>query len=310
MGRVRRAALLLAACFGAALLRAAETKTASGAAFLKLGVGARAAGMGWARTAAAEGASAVHDNPGGLAWLARPEASASHAAFMEGSRLDSLSYARPAGPAVLGASALFLSQPGLEGRGANRERTGAFQAADGAAALTLSRRAGDAAGAGINVRFFRQRLGEASAEGAALDAGVSWRTPLRGVRLGGVLSHMGPSVRLGESSGRLPTALTVGASYAPMPSLLFALDAHRPFFDGEGRVFMGLEFSPLPGVSLRAGQAFSALSGGKPDASPFSFSEGFGAGVGVSVSRCRVDYAFTPAGELGNQQRISVSVRF
>ncbi len=73
-----------ARCAVAALLWLALVGRPAGAAFLDIGAGARAPGLGDAFTALADDAYAVHYNPAGLAQLERPEISAAYAALFLG----------------------------------------------------------------------------------------------------------------------------------------------------------------------------------------------------------------------------------
>ena len=81
---MKKMILRSARCAAAALLGLALAGRPAGAAFLDLGAGARAPGLGDAFTALADDAYAVHYNPAGLAQLQRPEISAAYAALFLG----------------------------------------------------------------------------------------------------------------------------------------------------------------------------------------------------------------------------------
>ncbi|MBI5244470.1 MAG: hypothetical protein HY922_12460, partial [Elusimicrobia bacterium] len=63
----------------------------------------------------------------------------------------------------------------------------------------------------------------------------------------------------------------------------------------------------LPMFMLRAGYASQAARAASGGSMPLG---GFGGGFGLKFGNCRADYTFTPFGELGNVQRISLGVRF
>ena len=67
----------------------------------------------------------------------------------------------------------------------------------------------------------------------------------------------------------------------------------------------GAELGLLGPVTVRGGY----LSAG---ASPGGLGQGTGAsaGVGLALGRLRVDYAFSPAGELGGAQRLALAFRW
>ena len=101
LGRIGRS-------FIASVLHAAfSSKSAgtSGAAFLKIGAGARPTAMGGAYTALADDANALYWNPAGLVRLEKREFSASHAEMFESTRLDFLAYAHPTSQGTFARSA-------------------------------------------------------------------------------------------------------------------------------------------------------------------------------------------------------------
>lgn len=109
-------AILLVYC--AAYSYAAPGETTAN--FLKLGIGARALGMGEAFSAVADDASAVYWNPAGLAQLGRQEAVLMHAEHVEEIHLEFLGYAFPLAPMrVVAARATYLSTGKIEAFGAS-----------------------------------------------------------------------------------------------------------------------------------------------------------------------------------------------
>ena len=88
-------ALLLAA--GSASAKSASMAGTSGAQFLKLGAGARAAGMSDAFTAIADDAFAAYYNPAGLARMDRPQLGGAHSAMFQSVSYQSLSFVVPFG---------------------------------------------------------------------------------------------------------------------------------------------------------------------------------------------------------------------
>lgn len=68
---------------------------------------------------------------------------------------------------------------------------------------------------------------------------------------------------------------------------------------------LGTEYAFLGNLALRAGYGANTLSRGSRG--PFG---GVGAGLGLRLRSFGLDYAFTPFGELGDVQRLSLSARF
>ena len=115
---------------GLLVLAAQAGWAAETAAFLDIGVGARAAGMGGAYTALADDANTVYWNPAGLARLEKREASVSHAELGRSTRHDFLAYAHPAPQGTFAGAFTYLSQGSIEGHDGLGRPTGSFNASD------------------------------------------------------------------------------------------------------------------------------------------------------------------------------------
>gem|GEM_PF-3595304 len=77
---------------------------------------------------------------------------------------------------------------------------------------------------------------------------------------------------------------------------------------------LGTEYAVFSALSLRMGYLAGSVpvgmgegSGGHKASDEVSR---LGAGLGMRISGYQIDYAFTPLGELGNTQRISLNARF
>lgn len=298
MNRASLAALMLCAA-GAA--RGAET-----ADFLRLQPGARAAAMGEAMAASADDLNAFTVNPAGLALSKTRQAGFAHAELFEDTRLDHAGYIHPFGEAgTAGLSVLRLSHAKLEGRDAAGARDGTFSAADTAVSAAFARQAAPGLVAGAALKYVDAQIADTHGRGAAADLGAVWTREEGPVpfSLGAAALHLGPGIKRDRDREPLPATLAVGVAARPVKQALLALDLrHRPNASGT-EVSLGGEYAVLEAFRLRAGYA---LRPGE-DAGGAS---GLGAGFGLTLSKVVIDYAFSPYGELGNAQRVALSIRF
>ena len=283
----------------------------SGAAFLKIGTGARPAAMGGAYTAMADDVDALYYNPGGLAQLNRRELGATHTEWLLGSKFDFLGYAHPTKLGTFALGVTRLSTGKQEARDANRQSSGEFGASDSAYTLSFSRGLGyGGTGVGANLKFLQSTIGSYSAQTQAVDLGARQQFSGSPLALGISLLNIGPGMKFLNQRDPLPLTLSLGAAYRLGGVLHLALDIRREINDKRTEVGIGTEYALLPSLSLRVGYASqSARTVGNGGGALASFS-GLGAGLGINMRRFRADYTFTPFGQLGNVQRVSLGARF
>lgn len=287
----------------------------AGSSLLEQGVGARAAAMGFAYSALADDATALHWNPAGLSTVERREWSGSHAELAAGTKQEFIGYARSIGGFGFGAGAEYLHHSALEGRSSDRRPTGDFKAQDMLVTLGGSRKMSEAFRLGASVKVLRSEIADASATGWAADLGSQWIASGGRWRLAGGARNLGPRLQYQDSDENLPSALYVGAAYQSGP-LLFASDFKQGIYRADSSLNLGAEFSAARFMALRTGYLFRpgfrnlGTSSGSSQSSRLENLAGLGLGVGFQVKSARLDYAFSPAGELGSVHRISVSARY
>lgn len=280
----------------------AETKT--GAAFLSVGVGARAAGLGGAYTAVAEDPSALYWNPAGLSIQNRREVLASYSGWAD-ARHHFLGYVQPTRWGALGMGGLFVGQNQLEGRSESRERTGSFGASDAAVFLSAARPLSPSLRTGLGVKLIRQTIAAEEAQGYAVDVGVSFAPVHRPWRLGLAARNWGPKMSFVREKYSLPTTLGGGVS-AGLGSLgLASLDVDWSPVNKQTSVKGGVEWAPASALRLRGG--YTAALTNVPAGEVLS---GLVWGLGVGRGAYRLDYAYTPGNDLGSVQHLSVGVSF
>lgn len=298
--------LLLLACalpfLGLSAAVAAET-----ASFLKIIPGARPIAMGGAFTGIADDLNSLSVNPAGLSRMPTRQASFMHAELFAGTRYDSLAFGQPAFGGAIGIGLQRLSQATIEGRDADRRETGGFTASDMAFGAAYSKRF-PVATFGAQIKLIESRIADATARTTALDLGVQRGMSVRGLplSLGAAVRNLGPGLKFESETNQLPTAVSVGTGLRLAGALLLAADvSHRPY-DDRYSFGLGTEYALLPALSVRTGYA-SASQSGSGAASGLT---GLGLGFGLKIYRGQLDYAFAPAGELGNAQRLGFTARF
>ncbi|HXX64293.1 MAG TPA: type IX secretion system protein PorQ [Bacteroidota bacterium] len=169
---------------------------------------------------------------------------------------------------------------------------------------------------GAAAKFIFSSIAGYHSTGLAGDLGLLYLIPGSKITLGASVRNMG--TQLSTYAGLhepLPVDLTVGGSIVPRGiPLLLNINLHRlnesaDTFGDRFRAFtIGGEFTLSRVFVLRVGydnQARKDLQTG-----PSAGLAGFSAGVGITVSATRVDYALSSYGAIGSLHRISVSSSF
>jgi long-subunit fatty acid transport protein len=294
------------------LLLPASSYAAETAAFLKLGVGARAIGMGGAYTAVADDVHALAWNPAGLSGMSKRELGATHAELAAETRYDFVGYAQPTKYGTFGGAATYLSQGTIQGRDANGAPTGGFSASDQAVSFGFASRLAAGYKLGANVKYIRSSIAETSAQSFALDLGGQYAlTGLRGpgVPLFGLsVLNIGPGMKFLDQTSQLPLTFAAGLGYRLPMGLIVAMDYKQRPHSNDSEISVGTEYALLSNFALRAGygsaRSYNSNTGG------LGSLNGFATGLGFKFSAYSLDYSFTPMGELGNVQRFSLGARW
>jgi len=293
--------------------------------FLSIGYGARAQGMG---------ASFVSIADNGFACYWNPAATSSSGHLLEFTHAenfshlvvyDAIGYSRPGRGYGLGLVALRLavkdipntSQALLDvngngimdpGERLDYDRITFFNDAETAILLNYSRRLGIGLDGGLNVKIINKSLGQNTAWGAGLDAGLIAFLPHR-LKIGLNLQDITTTYLAWDTGTResiYPTA-KLGASYRPgfARSLTLSADADIRFENrGSSANYhlgplsadlrWGLEYWIRGRLALRLGADQEQLT----------------AGAGLSWGRFRFDYAYLGHSELRGSTRLSASYVF
>jgi len=296
----------------ASVLMASSSVMASGtgsrgtatAQFLKFGAGARAAALGEAYTALASGAEALYWNPAGLASLERWSAGFMHMAGFEESSYEFLGFAMPAASGVVAVGAQYFTTGAIDKLDATGMSQGTFTPSDLGLSLSYAGKLKDY-GVGGSVKFVRSTV-VGSGEAVAVDLGVQTPALLDGkLTLGLSARNFGTEMKFEEASESLPSSLRLGGAYELAAGLVVAVDLASPS-DNRVEAALGAEWA----LKIGSDWKFAARAGGNTrtlgDIDGFT---GASFGAGLSAKGVSVDYAVVPAGDLGTNHRISVSLR-
>jgi len=284
-------------------LRAADPGDA-GALFLRMGVGARASGMGEAFTAVAEDASSAYWNPAAMSAVLGTRVMFAHVEYFQSVRLEQamLTHETDYGTFGLGFTGLYMDEMDRYDDVPSEIPLGKFSAYDVSFTLAYSRYVIPNLAAGVAVKPVYEKIDETSATGLAFDVGLYHVSKIPGVKFAAVAANVGAPMKFIEEEFALPRSIKIGGSYerhiARMRGdVLATLDVVLPN-DGDAKQHVGAEYGYDRRLFLRAGYKAGYDS------------QGATFGLGVRFRQFDFDYAVLFGGnDLGDSHRISLSLR-
>ncbi|WP_461366652.1 PorV/PorQ family protein [Candidatus Darwinibacter acetoxidans] len=286
--------MMLAAVLLVVLLAAvpvcAEGDYTDTAAVMRLGLGARALGMGGAHIAVADDAAVIYYNPAGLGRLEEFSLTS-----MYSNQYGAGSYfGLGAAGMNLGAAVLRFGSSSIEETDEYGNPIGEFGVSETAAIAGYGRTVFSGLSVGGALKYYNQDLPGNSGSGFTADVGILYEL-LEGKALVGLVGRnlFGSVSYASGLKDSFERSFGVGVSFTPMENLLVAADAAME--DGlTGRV--GLEYV-LRGVALRAGGSFGGESY-------------LTMGAGFALENFRIDYAYVHHRHLPDSHKISLSIAF
>jgi hypothetical protein len=325
----------LIALVAAAHLGFAQDRKAglTGAAFLKVGVGARAVAMGTAATALPGDVNQMFYNPAGIALKdQKMQASFSYNKWIAdlGHNAAAVSY-NLEGVGTIGAGFIMFGlsdipadrdislDPVLNAQSTETNTAATYDYADIAAQVTFSRYVIDNLALGITAKYISQSIDGESATAVGFDVGSVYHIGVLDWTIAARFNNLGSDVKYYDIAFGLPLQFSIGTALAPFKDedwkFMVAVDATKPQ-DGPVYFYSGAEVMLFDMVALRGG--YKVNYSGTDEVPGFnrtainSTIEGLSAGAGFRTNleeySVGLDYAYTQMDLLDAVHRITLTI--
>ncbi|MBI4777993.1 PorV/PorQ family protein [Candidatus Desantisbacteria bacterium] len=297
-------ALLLLTTLLMCSMPAFAANNTTSATFLKIGAGARAAGMGDAFCSMADDVYAYYWNPAGLAYVKGSQFGATHLEWLTGINQEQVGFVQQIGSKTgLGININYLMANEFD-RTNEGGIIGTFDAANSLFGLSLGRQLSNRFSLGLNMKCINMSMDDAKAIAYGGDIGMLWRIS-RGLRFGLNVQNIGSDVQFIEKAYPLPLNIKAGISYS-LGGMNLAVDVNKTRgFDSN--VHAGCEYWLARTLALRLGIKNEVTSNTHGKSS--GMATGVTAGMGLKLGGIQLDYAYAPYGLLDVTHRVSLSVK-
>ena len=225
-------------------------------AFLRLGVGVRALGMGGTFTAVANDVSTAYWNPAGLSTLTLTEILGTYSILSMDRTHNYVSFAVPLGSAgTIGASWINLSVNDIEGRDRFGRTTETFSNAENAFMLSYGYAISEQLSVGGTVKYLSHSLERYNSTGFGFDAGILVKLS-DSFRIGASIQDIYSRVMWDTGSSlseTFPITARVGAAVVPFNLPVIVGFDYEQVQDQASRLHAGVEVAIKYGTGLRLG---------------------------------------------------------
>jgi len=296
----------------------------SGGNFLKIGLGARAVGMGEAFVAVANDASAIYWNSAGVASLIRTEVAVSHVEWPADIGYEHIAYIMPSRKLGGSVGVQFGLLHSDIAQTTEEQPFGTGQTltySDWDAGLTYGRRVTDRLLLGVGGKLvhedFGSDVGGPTLNTWLVDIGSIYYLGISSVRIGMALSHFGPDFKPSGDFTSATGEVRAYDNFSPPTTFRFGV-AWEPVEKETQRLTTSLEFDQPSdnqlvakgGVEYEIDRRFALRTGYNANADEMKWSAGAGFYPTFGTTRGTLDYAFTDGGVLGSVHRVTLGARF
>ncbi len=274
--------------------------------FLKITPTAREAAMGGTSIASAQSPMAFWFSPARALSAESPRAHVGYLNYVAGIHIGSAAYSQPVGTDKgIGFGLVYLNAGTMKRTNEHGEELGTFGVSFADLNLSGAMKFGEALAVGVGVQGLYGSIDTFFAMGLAGNVGATYQLPVSGLTAGLAVKNLGAQLKaFGASTDPMPIDFGLGLGYRPNPSLVLALDVHKPI-DNQVCVRAGIEGGIADILILRAGYSSDGIdlkAGGGSD-----ILAGLSTGLGVRYRGYELDYCFIPMVELGVAHRISLA---
>ncbi|OGS43075.1 MAG: hypothetical protein A2539_09300 [Elusimicrobia bacterium RIFOXYD2_FULL_34_15] len=273
--------------------------------FLRIGAGARPAGMGEAFASVADDVYSLYWNPAGLSKVTQKQALLAHTFWYEDVSHEYASYVHPLSDnkGTAGISVTYLSTTYEKRAGDTEEPDSNASIGDLAVGLSYGRKTYYDIDAGITLKFISSDLDTESASGFGVDLGFQRVCPFwEKMDMGLAISNIGGSLKYVDESVAVGKILDLGLSVkdAYFKHLTVATDLRTLTNFSTPSVNLGAEYNWI----ITDKFSFIPRAGFKTYLSQIT------AGFGIGWKSYQLDYAFISHTDLSSNNRISLNAKF
>jgi hypothetical protein len=280
----------------------------TGGQMLKLGMGAKSAGLANTFLSVSDDPSAIYYNPAGITQNLRPNISLTHMnrivdiLSFDVSTVFPLSNKKEA----LGCGGYVLYSKDIIREEETGNELGHFMNYNTYIILTYAKEITPKLSLGFNTKFVYILLQDFQSSNTAIDISALY-TMSNKLIFGFVIQNISTGLKFTNEVETIPLGLKLGAVYK-FTHMTIAFDICK--YEDAGTNFgVGVEYLLYPKIvknfAIRTGYRY------KPENFYIGGLTGFSFGFGLEVGKYQIDYAYTPYGTLENlQNRLSISRKF
>lgn len=267
------------------VLSAAQTGK-TGLSFLKLGVDARALGMGESYTAITNTPAGTYYNPASISNSSHFQLLVMHKEWIQDMRTEFISATTSLNNFSFGLSINSTSIKNIELRTIPGPALGNFDAQDASIGLTSSYNINPELNLGITSKIIYEKIFVNEATGFAFDLGGIYRTPWN-IDVGLSVNNFGTMDELQNEASKLPTSVRAGGMYQTQiintdGTLTFVSDIVSYTGENKTHIHAGAEFAYMHTLAIRFGYQTGYEA------------KNIAAGIGFQYGMFHLDYAFVP----------------